>query len=57
MGSVNDGIGDGECGKAIWWLSTGMVDVGGTKVEIGDGRGVVVVVDGVMMVGRGAMPQ
>jgi hypothetical protein len=33
-----------------------MVDVGGTKVEIGDGRGVVVVVDGVMMVGRGAMP-
>jgi hypothetical protein len=52
---MNDGIEDGECGKAIWWLGTGMVDVGGTIVEIGDGRGVVVVVDGAMVVGRGAM--
>jgi hypothetical protein len=28
-----------ECGKAIWWMDMGMVDAGGTKVEIGDGGG------------------
>jgi hypothetical protein len=68
-GKVGDGIGDGECGKGIWWMGMGVVDVGGSKAEVGDGSlvevdgsGAAVVViggdgmGGAVCVGRVGMP-